>query len=171
MAKHAKKNHRNSPDRECQPCTACCDGWVSMAIGEAEVYPGHPCPHSTGEGCDDYANRPIDPCRNFNCGWIVPDSPLPDWLKLSNAKVIVIFAKIRWQGVPVDVAVPVGKRIPPRALHWLKSFAEGHGRPLLFAEQTLVNGEMQRQQTFYGYGPPAFQHRVRDKAERGESFW
>jgi len=142
-----------------------------MTIGDAHVYPGHPCPHSTGHGCDDYENRPTDPCRNFSCGWVMPGSPLPDWLKPDNAKAVVILNKIQWQGYPVDVAVPVGKRIPPRTLKWLMDFAEKHGRPLLYGEQVLVNGVMQRQQNFIGYGPPAFQDWIRDRQEKGEPLW
>ena len=95
-----------------------------MTIGGIPVYPGQPCPHSTGKGCDDYENRPVDPCENFNCGWIIPNSPLPDWIKPNNAKVIFIFDKLKWNGIPVDLAIPVGKRIPPRSLEWLKKFAE-----------------------------------------------
>ena len=52
-----------------------------MTIKGHPVYPGRPCPHSTGRGCDDYANRPKDPCIDFNCGWVVADSPLPEWMK------------------------------------------------------------------------------------------
>lgn len=157
--------------RTCQPCTGCCDGWVQMMIGDAHVYPGSPCPHSTGSGCDDYANRPKDPCDNFNCGWVVDGSPLPEWMKPSNAKVIVIFNKIQWQGIPVDVAVPVGKRIPPRALKWLMAFAEDNGRPLLYAEQNIVNGKMQADQNFIGYGPPAFQQWVHERQNTGQCLW
>ena len=98
-----------------------------MTIKGHPVYPGRPCPHSTGRGCDDYANRPVDPCIDFNCGWIVENSPLPEWMKPSNAKVIVVFNKFQWLGRAVDLAVPIGKRIPPRALNWLKAFAEQHG--------------------------------------------
>jgi hypothetical protein len=47
----------------------------------------------------------------------VANSPLPEWMKPNNAKVIVIFNKTRWRCVPVDIAVPIGRRIPPRALN------------------------------------------------------
>ena len=157
--------------RQCQPCTACCDGWVQMTIREAEVYPGCVCPHSTGQGCNDYANRPVEPCHGFNCAWVLPNSPLPDWLKPSTAKVIVLFNKTQWQGLPVDLAVPVGKRIPPRALNWLKQFAEQHGRPLLYTEQAIINGKMQKQQDVIAYGPPEFQTYVNQKLARQERLW
>jgi hypothetical protein len=131
-----------------------------MVIGDVHVYPGHPCPHSTGKGCDDYESRPVDPCHEFNCGWVVNGSPLPDWFKPDNAKVIMIFNKAQWQGIAIDVAVPVGKRIPPRSLKWLMEFAQKHGRPLLYAEQHIVDGIMQPQQNFSAYGPPAFRDYV-----------
>lgn len=162
---------KSKQSRQCQPCTGCCDGWVQMVIDGCDVYPGHPCPHSTGSGCDDYDNRPVDPCINFQCGWVVDDSPLPDWMKPSNAKVIVIFNKLTWQDIPVDLAVPVGKRIPPRSLQWLKKFAETHGRPLIYAEQIEKNGVFQKQQSLIGYGPPAFQEQVKAWSDAGVKLW
>lgn len=160
-----------SKTRTCQPCTACCDGWVQMNIRGAEVYPGSPCPHSTGKGCNDYANRPVDPCHHFVCGWIIPNSPLPDWLKPNEAKVMVLLDKLRWRGLPVDVAIPVGKRIPPRALNWLKQFAEQHGRPLLYTEQLVVAGKLQKEQQTIAYGPPEFQQEVAAKIAQGQRLW
>lgn len=142
-----------------------------MNINGVAVYPGRPCPHSTGHGCDDYANRPTDPCIDFNCGWVVSGSPLPDWMKPDNAKVIVIFNKTTWRGLPVDVAVPVGRRIPPRALDWLKAFAAQHGRPLLFSEQVKVNGVFQREQLFSAHGPVEFQQHVAQALAAGKPLW
>jgi hypothetical protein len=142
-----------------------------MTIQGHPVYPGRPCPHSTGRGCDDYANRPVDPCIDFNCGWIVENSPLPEWMKPSNAKVIVIFNKTRWQGLPVDVAVPIGGRIPPRALNWLKEFAARNGRPLLFSEQVKENGVFQREQLFSAHGPPEFQQHIAQLTAKGKPLW
>ncbi len=142
-----------------------------MTIQDVPVHPGRPCPHSTGSGCDDYANRPTDPCINFNCGWVVDGSPLPDWMKPENAKVIVIFNKTRWQNLPVDVAVPVGRRIPPRALNWLTDFAARHGRPLLFSEQVRERGVYQRAQLFHAHGPPAFQRHIERLLSADQPLW
>ena len=161
---------KKTPNRECQPCTACCDGWLQIVVGGVEVFPGSPCPHSTGKGCDDYGHRP-ESCIKFNCGWVVANSPLPMWLKPDNAKVIVIFNKFQWQGVPVDLAVPVGRRIPPRSLNWLKRFAEQHRRPLVYAEQIVEDGKFQKQQTLFAHGPPAFQQQVATWQAQGVTLW
>ena len=154
-------------ERECQPCTACCDGWLQIHVKGVPVYPGRPCPHSTGSGCNDYANRPVDPCVHFICGWRMDRSPLPDWMKPNNAKVIVLFNQDRWRGLPVDVAVPVGRRIPPRALNWLKQFAETNNRILMYSEQIVDNGVFTKQQSVAAFGPAEFQQAMAEQAQRG----
>ena len=159
---------KQPPPRECQPCTGCCDGWLQININGVAVFPGRPCPHSTGSGCNDYANRPVDPCRQFICGWRMDGSPLPEWMKPNNSKVIVLFNQHTWRGLPVDVAVPVGRRIPPRALQWLQAFAEKNNRMLLHSEQIVENGAYTRQQAVSAYGPPEFQQEMAELASRGE---
>lgn len=142
-----------------------------MIINGVPVHPGCPCPHSTGKGCNNYQNRPIDPCGNFNCGWILPDSPLPEWMRPDNGKVIVIFNKARWNGLPVDIAVPVGKRIPPRSLEWLKNFSSRNRRPLLYTEQLVENGQFQKQQQAIAFGPPEFQQDMQRMQQEGKKLW
>jgi hypothetical protein len=77
-------------------------------------------------------------------------------MKPDNARVIVLFSKFQWQGVPVDLAVPVGRRIPPRALAWLRNYAETRRRPLIYTEQVSEGGRFQGQQLWFGHGPEAF---------------
>jgi len=157
--------------RECQPCTACCDGWQQIVVEGQPVYPGKPCHHSTGSGCNDYANRPVDPCVHFICGWRMDNSPLPEWMKPSNAKVVVLFNQTQWRGMPVDVAVPVGRRIPPRALNWLQQFAQTHQRGLLYSEQIVENGKFSNQQSANVFGPPEFQQDMAQRMQSGQPLW
>nr|VFJ48959.1 MAG: Tetratricopeptide (TPR) repeat [Candidatus Kentron sp. DK] len=159
------------PVRQCGPCTGCCDGWVRMEIGGEPVSPGRPCPHSTGEGCGIYAGRPTDPCRDFDCGWIIEDSPLPDWMRPDRGKVIVLFGKLDWNGQPVDLAVPVGERIPPESQAWLEGFSRKHKRPLVYTEQVIKGGEFQQEQRVFGYGPPEFQQDLLRWQQEGRALW
>jgi hypothetical protein len=92
-------------------------------------------------------------------------------MKPNNGKVIVIFNKLTWNGLPVDLAVPVGKRIPPRSLNWLKQFAEQHGRPLIFTEQIVEKGEYQKQQQMTSHGPPEFQQDMLRWQREGKKLW
>ncbi len=157
--------------RECQPCTACCDGWFKITVAGYEAMPGKPCPYSTVNGCSDYENRPVDPCKNFMCGWIQENSPLPDWMKPNESRVIVILDKFRFSGAPVDLAVPTGKKIPQRALNWLKKFAEEHGRPLMYLENTKLKKKYTGESTLYLHGPPQFQAYVQSRMAAGQQFF
>jgi hypothetical protein len=158
--------------RECQPCTACCDGWLQIRVNGTPVHPGRKCPHSTGSGCNDYANRPVDPCVHFICGWRIDGSPMPDWMKPSTAKVIVLYDQTRWRGMPVDVAVPVGRRIPPRSLKWLMEYAQSYQRALLYSEQNVDDkGLFTNQQAFSAFGPPEFQQEMAALAAEGKRPW
>jgi hypothetical protein len=98
-------------------------------------------------------------------------SPLPEWMKPNNAKVIVLFNQSVWRGMPVDVAVPVGRRIPPRALNWLMQFAQAQGRALLYSEQIVENGAYTNRQAVAAFGPPEFQQDMAERARRGEKLW
>ena len=125
------------------------------------VYPGKPCPFSSGHGCTIYATRPQDPCRAFICGWLARNSPLPDWMRPDRAGVILLPANFVWRGRAVDVAVPVGERPSPQSLQWLAAFSTAQGRPLLYR----IGEE------WYAFGPPDFQTEMRDRIGRGEQPW
>ena len=82
--------------------------------------------------------------------------------------LIVLPAQMIWRNRPVDVAVPVGKRIPPRALNWLQQFAEQQNRMLLHSEQVEVDGVFTNRQRVAAYGPPAFQQEMAQRMASGD---
>jgi hypothetical protein len=92
-------------------------------------------------------------------------------MKPSNAKVIVLFEQSVWRDMPIDVAVPVGRRIPPRALNWLQQFAQSHSRVLLYSEQVVENGTYTNRQAVAAFGPPEFQQEIAERMRRGEKLW
>ena len=156
--------------RSCQPCTACCDGWVRINVFDQPVLPGKPCPHSSGPptkhgggGCKIYADRPVDPCVNFSCGWVREASHLPAWMKPNEAKVIVLPAWTTWRTFPVDLALPVGPMVPHKALKWLQQYSKEQFRPLIYTEQEIDrNGHFTGEQRVLGFGPPTFQQEMVD---------
>lgn len=157
--------------RECQPCTACCDGWVQITVKGCEAYPGHPCPHSTGKGCDDYENRPVSPCREFECAWVRPGSFLPEDFRPNECGALVIDHILKWQGLVVDLAVPVGREIPEKTLQWLMQHAEQTMRPLIYQMQDPDSPELEKNPLTLAYGPPAFQEWVLEQQAQGVKLW
>lgn len=170
MSHNDADRNEQAVTRHCQPCTACCDGWVRIVIGGVDVYPGHPCPHSAGGGCRIYPDRPVDPCVTFECGWKKGASPLPDWMRPDLAGVLLLPAVREWGGRPVDVAVPVGARIPERALAWLKRHALDARRPLIYLQQADTGG-VQSEQEAIAFGPPEFQVETARLLAAGERLW
>jgi hypothetical protein len=154
-------NAASKQTRRCDTCTACCDGWLRITVRGHAVYPGKPCPFSSGHHCTIYETRPQDPCRAFICGWLAHNSPLPDWMRPDRAGVILLAANFAWRDLRVDVAVPVGDGIKPEALEWLKAFASTQGRPLLYRIA----------EDWYAFGPPDFQTEMRERIGRGEQPW
>ena len=114
----------NQPDvaRKCSERTACCDGWLKINVRGRDVFPGSPCPFSVAHRCSIYEERPVDPCQQFVCGWLMDNSPLPEWMRPDKANLILLPANFRWRGVPVHVAVAVGARPKDKAINWLKDF-------------------------------------------------
>jgi hypothetical protein len=99
--------------RACGTCTACCDGWVVGTIEGHEMKPGTPC-HFRGEGCCTiYGRRPKEPCRNFVCGWLAPDSPFPESFRPDQLGVMII--RTRWREKPAFILCSAG-RDPDEAL-------------------------------------------------------
>ncbi len=122
---------KNTKPRDCGECTACCDGWLKIEIRGEAVYPGKPCPFSTGHSCKIYAERPTDPCREFNCGWILPNSPFPEEFRPDRLGLVILAAKIQWRGLPVDVIVPAGRDPSEKDLAWFAEFSRNHSSPCL----------------------------------------
>jgi len=120
--------------RNCQPCTACCEGWLDIDNPLAKAHLGTACTHCTNEGCDIYNERPQDPCRNFHCAWRQEGSLLPYAMRLDQSGVIVMTDQLQWQGEDVIVAVATGSRIPARTFHWLCSLAHLTSRQLAAVE-------------------------------------
>jgi hypothetical protein len=152
-AKRAKRT------RACDGCTACCDGWLKIEIDGAPVYPGKPCPHSTGAGCRIYESRPDDPCRNFICGWLEEGSSFPEDFRPDRLGVIVLRA--RWRGRTVFALVPAGRDPDAALVEWMTAFSNANGTPLLYQ----VQGE------WYGHGPAELHRDLLAKKERGELLW
>lgn len=152
--------------RQCGSCTACCDGWLKTEINGELVTVGKPCRHSTPGGCAIYATRPHFPCREFNCGWIRPDSTLPGWMRPDECGAIV-FLWFEWQGQHVINAVPVGDRIPQRTLDWLMAHAREQKRPLIYTEH-LRRGKKYVGARYLAFGPPAFVNQVEQMKQQRE---
>lgn len=144
-------------DRQCSPCTACCEGWLTST--EIDMAPGKPCQHCTVQGCAIYESRPKNPCRTFKCAWLREDSPLPDEFRPDLCGAIVALNH-QWNGWTVMRASPTGAEIPAETLDWIKAYAVKEGVPLMFQENLYKDGKFGGAK-IAGYGPPSFVQAVK----------
>ena len=120
--------------RHCQPCTACCEGWLDIQTPLVRAHLGQACTHCQGQGCGIYGARPVDPCQSFHCAWRIEDTLLPPHMRPDLSGAIVMLNQLTWEGEDVIVAVATGTRIPARTSHWLCSLAKLTDRPLVMVE-------------------------------------
>jgi hypothetical protein len=145
--------------RQCGACTACCDGWVVGNIHGHEMKPGQPC-HFRGDGCCTiYEHRPVEPCRNFVCGWLMPDSPFPEEFRPDRLGVMVV--STRWRSQPAFILCSAGRDPDEQLLEWMRVFSSRTGAPFFYEQR----GER------FGFGPPEFQQEMLHKVENGERLW
>ena len=120
--------------RNCLPCTACCEGWLDIQTTEVQAHLGKPCTHCSNQACSIYDSRPQDPCQIFHCAWRMEGTLLPLNMRPDLSGAIVMMNQLEWEGEDVIVAVARGTRIPARTFHWLCSLAKLTDRPLVMVE-------------------------------------
>ena len=138
--------------RSCQPCTACCEGWLSSRY--IDMSPWRPCQHCTGKGCAIYAQRPQDPCRSFSCAWVRTGSELDDALRPDLCGAILLEDR-SFQGWKVMIATPTGWKIPDDTLQALMQYARAKQTPLIYIENLHSNGVYSHFKRS-GFGPREF---------------
>lgn len=152
--------------RQCFPCTACCEGWLTST--KIEMSPGSPCQHCTSQGCAIYESRPKEPCQTFKCAWLRVDSELPDELRPDLCGAIVVLDQ-EWRGWKVMRVSPTGEVIPESTLDWIKDFAVRKSIPLMFESHELEDGKFGKTKIL-GYGPPEFVHAVQNAITSSDVF-
>ena len=117
--------------RECDGCTACCDGELILHI-HGKRYAGRPCQFNNGSGCTIYKDRPHNPCKTFKCSWLKDeDYTFPEWLKPNKSGFIIMDKKTE-NGIPYKLIVTSKKGHDEDALLWLITWGNENNINLKF---------------------------------------
>ena len=152
--------------RNCGPCTACCDGWMSSET--LEMSAGRACKHRVEGGCSIYENRPDDPCKVFRCAWLSSPSDYDESMRPDLIGTIILNDR-PWQNWQTLRLVPIGEKVPDRILKHMISFASTQSLPLLWLNWELEGGE------YVGYsnhaiGPEDFAAAVRWETDSSDAW-
>ena len=123
------------------------------------MQPGQACHFLVQGACRIYEQRPASPCRNFVCGWLMPDSPLPETFRPDRIGVMVV--PTRWRTAAAFILVSAGNDPGEDMLAWMREFSQSAQVPFFYEHQG------QR----FGFGPPEFQLEMAAKVARGERLW
>jgi hypothetical protein len=112
----------NVPGRTCEGCTKCCEGSLTGKISDTiTISPGVPCALvELGKGCTAYDERPVHPCKQFKCLWLV-EKLVPESLKPSESNIILVIEEVK--KMRYLAAVEAGARLDSEYLSWLIIFA------------------------------------------------
>lgn len=123
------------------------------------MFPGQPC-HFRGEGCCTiYERRPVDPCRNFVCGWLQSGSPFPEEFRPDRLGVLII--PVRWRDKTAYILRSAGRDPDEALLSWMRVFSIRTESPFFYEQR----GER------FGFGPRDFQVEMLARLERDERLW
>lgn len=95
----------------------------------------------------------------FQCAWLQEGSPLPESMRPDRSGVIVLLHRT-WRHWKVVYAIPAGTSVPADSLEWLRTYAQSIGRPMIFHERLVSNGEFKGVRKL-AYGSVAFADAVK----------
>jgi hypothetical protein len=127
-----------TPERRCGECNRCCEGWLRGSVYGHEFSPGTPC-FFMEKTCTIYADRPIDPCRNYRCAWLAEDI-FPMWMKPHLSNLIITKRNDDRTRLPYYVVDVAGAAVDPRAVNWLETWSAKSGENVEFH----LNGDVRR---------------------------
>lgn len=123
-------------ERKCDGCTKCCEGWLSGVAHCKNFYKGMPCHFMAETGCSIYENRPQDPCKNFQCEWLV-NLEIPEWMKPNRVNVIATKRKIdNYEYLELTEA---GEKLKVEVLNWFILYALNNHLNLVYSINGGIN--------------------------------
>lgn len=103
-----------SAQRQCGPCTRCCEGWLHGSAHGKPFWRGRPCHYFEGR-CTIYGNHPDDPCKTFRCQWL-DNETIPSWMRPDLVNAILV--KRRKNDIDYLEINEAGEKLRVEVLSW-----------------------------------------------------
>ena len=126
--------------KACDGCTACCSGALhGQAHGHA-FWKGRPCHFVGANGCTIYKDRPHDPCKTYECGYLALDW-VPHWMRPDLSDVIITAKVSANKKIPYIEVLEYRNKITPEVLSFIfMAHVNGHFQNIKYQ----VNGGWNR---------------------------
>lgn len=109
--------------KSCDNCTKCCEGYLSGQVRGIPFYNGKPCHFvELNKSCKIYENRPKDPCKGYNCQWLI-NKDIPEWMKPSEIDTLVTL-RISKNKIPYIEIIEAGSPLREDVVEWFVDYCE-----------------------------------------------
>jgi hypothetical protein len=123
--------------RSCGSCTKCCEGYLTGEAKGKSFYPGKPCHFiAIGKGCTIYAERPLNPCVTYKCGWLT-NMDIPEWMKPSDVDAIIDERELH--GMRYINLREAGSPVQARVLNWFFQYILATGKNAVWEVEGGLN--------------------------------
>lgn len=153
------ENMTHTSQRQCGPCTSCCEGWLTGNIRGHAMEPGTACHFLREKQCSIYLDRPEQPCRQFECGWLLHGSPFAEDDRPDKLGVIIV--PILWRGRRAWILVPAGRDPDEALMTRMRQHSQSTGEPHMIKKPGRL----------LCYGAPEFQQDMIELAQQGKNPW
>lgn len=110
--------------KSCSGCTKCCEGYLAANIKGHIMDLGKPCPFVIKDvGCNDYENRPIDPCVGFECEWR-RNPYFDEWLSPKNSGIVFSRQFLNNGTIQYLQMTEAGSSFTPEVITWALKYVE-----------------------------------------------
>lgn len=116
--------------RNCEDCTACCEGWLQGEAYGLKFGKRQPCPFLTTLKCSIHCSRP-QVCKNFYCGWI--QELFPEWMRPDKSKVLISVEN--WSKGQCLRCIEMGQPISEEAHNEIKQFCTKNNCPYIIQHE------------------------------------
>lgn len=120
--------------RNCDGCTACCEGWLQGEAYGLKFGKENACPFLTNLRCSIHCVRP-QVCKNFYCGWI--QELFPEWMRPDKSKVLISVEN--WSQGQCLRCIEMGQPISEEALDEIKKFCSKNNCPYIIQGKENVS--------------------------------
>lgn len=96
--------------------------------------PGKACKHRVASGCAIYADRPENPCKTFQCGWL-QETVLDEELRPDKCGAVLLTDRDA-AGHKVWRLAPVGRSVPEETLYRFGELARALQMPMMWTERS-----------------------------------
>ena len=129
--------------RSCGECTKCCEGWLSGVVHGHQMSRGCRC-HYLESSCKIYEDRPVEPCRNYNCVWLM-DEEFPGWMKPNISGVIISKRKNVFptssgmKSIEYCESIETSEKISSDVLNWIVQWSAKNKKNIAYEVNGGIN--------------------------------